>query len=113
VASDELDAGGYYQALVGNAYAAEHDGQISWQNANLLGHVVNTPYTNGYNPVSVTLTGNAVWTVTDTCYLTALDIGTEAQISAATGTLSMTVDGVETPIQAGTQYQGEIVLSVG
>lgn len=112
VKNDGIHAGGYYEALVGNAYAEANGGNADWSNAELLGHVKNTQYYNGYNPVDVTLTDNAVWVVTGTCQLSSLNIGSDAQILADNGTLSMTVDGVKTSIVPGNQYQGDIVLTI-
>lgn len=78
-----------------------------------LGHVENRNYYNGNNSVEVTLTDNAVWTVTDECILSSLLIGSEASIVAPEGkTLSMTVNGVATAINTGSWYEGEIVISV-
>ncbi len=112
VEDSDIDAGGYYEALVGNAYAEANDGIADWANANYLGHVENTQYANGYNSVSVVLDANAVWTVTDECIIDELVIGEDASIVAAEGTLTMTVDGIETEIAAGQQYEGDIVITM-
>jgi hypothetical protein len=78
-----------------------------------LGHVANKVYYNGGNDISVTLTDDAVWTVTGESVITGLTIEKKAKIKAPRGQkVTMTVDGKETPIKAGT-YEGKIVLSVG
>ncbi|MCD7770449.1 MAG: hypothetical protein LUH36_10120 [Oscillospiraceae bacterium] len=61
-------------------------------------------YTDGEHGLELTLTGS-VWNVTETSYLTKLVVD---EASVINGT--MTVDGVETEIAAGT-YEGEIVVS--
>ena len=58
--------------------------------------------------LSLTLEDGAVWNVTETSYLTELVIGTDCVVNGGT----MTVDGVETPIAAGS-YSGEIVITAG
>ena len=59
--------------------------------------------------LSLSMDGSSVWNVTEDSYLTALNIEEGAQILGSE--VSMTVDGVETPIEAGT-YEGEIVITV-
>lgn len=112
VEDSSIDAGGYYEALVGNAYAEANDTAPDWANANYLGHVENTQYANGYNVVSVALDDNAIWTVTGECIIDELIIGEDASVVAVDGELVMTVDGVETEIAAGQQYEGDIVITV-
>ena len=64
------------------------------------------------NGVILSLDGASRWTVTGTSYITALTLAEGAVVEAADGKkLTMTVDGVETPIQSGT-YAGKIVLSI-
>jgi hypothetical protein len=59
-----------------------------------------------------TLDENSIWTVTETSYLTGLNIAAGAIVTAPCGSrLRMTVDGVETELSAGA-YAGEIVLEV-
>lgn len=61
---------------------------------------------------AATFTNGSVWTVTHESYLASLTIGDDARLTAPTGrTLTMTVNGTETPIAPGT-YTGEIVISV-
>ncbi len=62
---------------------------------------------------AASFTDGSVWTVTHDSYLSALTIGDGAAVKAADGqTLSMTVNGVQTPIAPGT-YEGEIVITIG
>ena len=64
------------------------------------------------NGVVVSLDSGSAWTLTGTCYITGLTLADGAVLKAAGGKrLSMTVDGVETPVQSGA-YIGKIVLSV-
>jgi hypothetical protein len=61
--------------------------------------------------MKVTLDGSSTWVVEKASYLTGLTIAEGATISAPEGqTVTMTVDGEETAIQAGT-YEGKIVLT--
>jgi hypothetical protein len=77
----------------------------------LLGEVTNTPGPAINNGVIVTLNGST-WTVTGTSYLTGLTIGEGSKVIAPKGQkVAMTIDGVKTPIKAGT-YKGNIVLTV-
>lgn len=71
-----------------------------------MGRVKNTAAPAVNNPVYLTLENGAVWTVTGTSYLAKLTVDDTAAIEGAT----MTVNGVETAIEAGT-YEGEIVLT--
>jgi hypothetical protein len=64
------------------------------------------------NGVVVSLDKDSAWMVTDTSYLTSLTLAEGAQVLAAEGkSLTMTVDGVPTPVAAGS-YTGKIVLTV-
>jgi uncharacterized protein YceK len=77
-----------------------------------LGHVANRAYNNQNSNLAVTLSDGATWTVTDTSYLTSLTIS-DGTIQAADGKqVVMTVDGVETLIESGQIYTGDIVISV-
>ena len=62
------------------------------------------------NPVSVTMTNGAVWMITGTNYISSLTLDETSSIKGMG--LTMTVNGVETEIAAGT-YEGEIILSAG
>jgi hypothetical protein len=67
--------------------------------------------TDDANGANVTLK-DSKWFVSKTSYLTGLTIGEGSQVVAPGGSkLAMTVDGVATPIAAGT-YKGKIVLQV-
>lgn len=65
------------------------------------------------NGVHVSLDPYSTWIVTGTSYLTKLELAPAAIVKAPAGkTLSMTVDGVETALVPGNQYQGRIVLEL-
>ena len=67
---------------------------------------------NGEKGLELTLTNGSSWIVDETSYITSLVIDETSTVEAADGyTVVMTVDGVETPIEAG-EYSGEIVLTV-
>jgi hypothetical protein len=77
-----------------------------------LGHVANRAYNNQSSKLAVTLSDGATWTVTDASYLTSMTIS-DANIQATDGKqVVMTVDGVETPIESGKAYTGNIILTV-
>jgi hypothetical protein len=77
----------------------------------LLGEVTNTPDAAVNNGVIVSL-ANSIWTVTGTAYLTGLTIADSSAITAPKGyRATLTVDGVRTPIKAGT-YTGRIEVQV-
>lgn len=77
-----------------------------------LGEVTNTPAPVVNNGVIVDLQAGSSWTVTGTSYLSSLTIRTGASIQAPSGhTLTMTVDGVATPISPGRTYAGAIVVT--
>lgn len=80
--------------------------KVSKENCEELGEVVNTPQEAINNGVIVTLDKATCWTVTDTCYLTALHIGESAVVKAG----KFTLDDVETPLQPG-HYCGKLVLT--
>jgi len=62
--------------------------------------------------IKASFAGDSVWTVTHDSYLGSLTIKDNASIVAPKGyKLTMTVDGKETEIKAGS-YEGEIVISV-
>jgi hypothetical protein len=62
--------------------------------------------------LKVSVDGDSQWTVDQTSYLTELKVADGAMIGAPTGfSMTMKVDGVETPIKAGA-YTGKIVLLV-
>ena len=85
---------------------------IGAEDYKLLGEVTNTPGAAVNNGVIVSLDGKSTWTVTGTSYLTSLTIAEGATLVATDGRkVTMTVDGVETAISAGT-HKGDIVLTV-
>lgn len=64
------------------------------------------------NGVCVSLDEKSLWCVTGECWLTALDLAAGARLEAPAGkTLTMRVDGAETPAAPG-RYTGVIHLSV-
>lgn len=71
-----------------------------------LGHVKNTPFYNGVNPVHVTLEQGGIWTVTGESLLASLTLDEASRVVAR----SMTIDGVEADILPGRHYEGNIVL---
>ena len=86
--------------------------EIRYENRMELSNVTQTAAPTVNNGVIVTLDADSTWTVTDTSYLTALTLAEGAALAVPTGkSLSMTVDGVETPIAPGS-YTGKIVLTV-
>ena len=78
---------------------------ITKEEYNKIGHVVVTPAEAVCNGVIVTLSEGTVWNVTGTSYLTSLTIDEGCTING-----TMTVNGVETPVAAGT-YTGTVVVS--
>lgn len=89
------------------------DGNISFDNITDVGVVTDTALTyNEFANLNLSLTENAQWIVTEPCYLMALSLEEGSEICALPGYLvTMTVDGVETPLAAG-EYTGEIMLDV-
>ncbi|MBP2656511.1 MAG: hypothetical protein H6Q73_4080 [Firmicutes bacterium] len=78
-----------------------------------LGEVTNTPRAAINNGAIVVLNSGSTWTVSSTSYLTSLTIDSDSTITAPDGySVSMTVDGIDTSIVAGTTYTGAIVLTV-
>jgi len=78
-----------------------------------LGVVTNTAGPVVNNGVIVTLGDASAWTVTGTSYLSKLTVAAGARVAAPAGqTVSMTVDGVATPIVPGTTYTGAVVMTV-
>jgi len=78
-----------------------------------LGEVTNTPRAAINNGAIVILNSGSTWTVTNTSYLTSLTVDSDSAITAPDGySISMTVDGTDTSIVAGTTHTGAIVLTV-
>ncbi|XVQ86388.1 hypothetical protein ACQP2K_02840 [Microbispora siamensis] len=79
-----------------------------------LGVVTNTPRPSVNNGAIVNLSGGSTWTVTGTSHLTNLAVSADSTVAAAAGKrVTMTVNGVQTPIVPGQSYTGAIVLTVG
>ncbi|MGI5936431.1 MAG: hypothetical protein ACOX7I_06495 [Oscillospiraceae bacterium] len=86
--------------------------KVSQDNCEELGEITDTPCEAINNGVNVSMDASSKWTVTGTSYITCLELAEGAQVTAPKGkSLKMTVDGVETPIKAGS-YKGKITLLV-
>jgi hypothetical protein len=98
-----------------SATRAEHRvSKIDSSNFYELGQVTNTVQPAVNNGVIVQLNSGSAWTVTGTSYLTRLTVAGDAAVRTASGeSLTMTVDGTPTAIEAGGDYSGAIVLTVG
>jgi hypothetical protein len=104
-------ADGHY-LTIGNTRHDLYEGAIFSKDALYLGDLINHPAPAVNNGMIVTLKGGTVWTVTGTSYLTSLTIGDGSSVAAPKGSkVTMTVDGVAKPLQAGT-YEGAIMLTV-
>ncbi len=85
---------------------------IDMNNCEELSEVNHTPAEPVNNGLILTLENGCDWTLTGTCYMTKLTLGEDCTVRAEDGkSVTMTVDGVETPIAAG-EYVGKIVLAV-
>jgi len=107
-------AGAKVNGVISAAKAAYGDGVviIDVGNRQELSAVTQTAHEPVNNGVIVSFDKSSVWTVAGTSYLTSLTIAEGAVIKAPGGkTLTMTVNGVKTPIKAGT-YKGKIVMTV-
>ncbi|MEU9288250.1 hypothetical protein AB0D57_27015 [Streptomyces sp. NPDC048275] len=79
-----------------------------------LGQVTNTVQAAVNNGVIVQLNSGSAWTVTGTSHLTRLIVAADAAVKAPSGkSVTMTVDGTATAIEAGGTYSGAIVLTIG
>jgi hypothetical protein len=79
-----------------------------------LGVVTNTASDVVNNGVIVSLTGDSTWTVTGTSYLSSLTVEAGSTLAGSNGeTPTVTVDGVVTPLVAGTTYTGNVVVTLG
>jgi len=84
---------------------------ITSADVKLVSEVTNTPAAAVNNGVIVSLQ-QSNWIITGTSYLTSLTLDEASTVAPAEGhKLSMTVDGVATPMEAGS-YTGAIVLDV-
>jgi hypothetical protein len=85
---------------------------IDMNNCEELSEVVHTPAEPVNNGLILTLENGCDWTLTGACYLSKLTISADSVLRAeGEKALTMTVDGVETPIVPGT-YTGKIALIV-
>jgi hypothetical protein len=75
-----------------------------------MGRIKNAAAATVNNPVSLTLVKGSIWTVPGTSYISKLVIDESSSIIAVDGKVTMTVNGVATPIKAGT-YEGRIVIA--
>jgi hypothetical protein len=99
--------------VISAATAAYKEGVviIDISNCEELSAVTQTAHEPVNNGVIVSFDKDSVWTVAGTSYLTSITVAKGAVIKAPEGkTLTMTVDGVKTPIGAGT-YKGKIVIT--
>jgi hypothetical protein len=119
-----------------NAQAADHEMVLTFKGCDLTGAISTgtVAHTQGepsedkwwligtvestYGPVAedkgttASFDAASKWTVTKDCYLSGLTLAEGAVVEAPAGkTLTMTVDGVVTPLAAGS-YTGKIVLTV-
>ncbi len=100
--------------VISSATAAYREGLtlIDVRNDEELCDVTQTPAEAVNNGVIVTIDAASVWTLTGDAYLTSLTLEEGAVLSGADGkTVKMTVDGAETPVQAGI-YTGKIKLEL-
>lgn len=96
--------------FVMDSFTGTRDGSSGTWDYTLFCRVDCQPAPTRANPVSLTMTNGSVWMVTGDNYLSYLRFDDTCQIQGMS--LTMTVDGVETELVAGT-YTGEIVLSAG
>ncbi len=101
-----------YAGALSATRAKHRVSHITAENNQELGMLVHTLCPAVNNGVIATFDGASAWTVTKTCYLTALHLEPGAMVQAPAGkALTMTVDGVETPIAPG-HYFGNIVMTI-
>jgi hypothetical protein len=78
-----------------------------------LGEVTNTPSPVVNNGVIVNLDQGSAWRVTGTSYLSSLTVSADSQVRGPGGRpVTLTVNGVTTPIVPGHTYTGAITVSV-
>jgi hypothetical protein len=75
-----------------------------------MGRLKNTAAPTVNNPVYLTLAKGSTWTAPGASYISRLVIDESSSIKAADGAVTMTVNGIETPIKAGA-YEGKIVIA--
>ncbi|MFE2516632.1 hypothetical protein [Streptomyces mirabilis] len=102
------------QGVISATEAKHRVDTIDSSNFYELGQVTNTVKPAVNNGVIVQLNSGSTWTVTGTSYLTRLTLAADAVVGAVSGkSVTMTVDGTQTAIEAGGAYSGAIVLTVG
>ena len=89
-----------YKSFTYRTEAEGYNATTAAEAAAKLGHVTNQVYSNGVNIVNVTLTDNAVWTVTEECYVDSLTIGADATVNAT----ATDANGNEVTLEAGKTY---------
>jgi len=100
--------------VISAATQKHREGVVIIENINQeeISRVTQTAQAPVNNGVIVSFDKNSIWTVAGTSYLTSLTLADGAVIKAPSGkTLTMTVDGEKTEIEAGA-YTGKIVLAV-
>ncbi|MBN1626202.1 MAG: hypothetical protein JW944_06725 [Deltaproteobacteria bacterium] len=75
-----------------------------------MGRLKNTVAPTVNNPVYLTLSHGSTWIITNTSYISRLVIDDSSSVKAEEGAVTMTVNGVATPIKAGT-YEGKIIIT--
>lgn len=70
-----------------------------------LGHVVNRPFTNGKNKISVVLAGNAEWNVSGKSIINELLVQNGAVLNGA-----VYIDGIKTQVKPAVRYTGSIIV---
>ena len=103
-----------WEGVASAATAAYREGltEINEANRRELSRITQTPAPTVNNGVHVHMDKDTTWIVTGTSYITVLDVAPGAIVKAPAGKkLTLTVDGVETPIKPG-KYQGHLVLSI-
>jgi hypothetical protein len=98
--------------VITSTLAMHHVDTIDSSNWWELGAITNTRQPAINNGVIVSLTRRSRWTVTGTSYLTALSLDAGSAVVARGGRkVTMTVDGVRTPLVSGGSYTGAIVIT--
>lgn len=86
---------------------------ISSTNYREIGRITNTPHAVINNGVLLTLTNGSTWRATGTSHLSSLTLDASSSVTAASGSLTVTVDGTATTLVAGRTYTGAIVVTAG
>ncbi|MFT4083482.1 MAG: hypothetical protein QM638_12940 [Nocardioides sp.] len=96
-----------------SASTAKHNAStIDFDNYEELGVVTNTVSEVVNNGVIVSLAGSTTWTLTGVCHLSSLTVGSDVRLRAADGGgVTLSVDGSEVELEAGTTYTGSLTLT--